>query len=99
MTTGKVERMTSSNAGLASESGRGLLMALGADSEQMEAAGRLSLRCTEVHPVSCDAAWSSPSAAELVARAIDHGARAHGFTPAWYTHERIARIEQATRGS
>lgn len=90
--------MTSSHAALASESGQDLLVALGADSEHMEAARQLNLRCADVHPVRCDAAWSSPSPSDLVARVIDHGARAHGFTAVWYTRFRIAAILKAARG-
>lgn len=89
--------MTSSNAGVSSDSGQGLLVALRTDSEQMEAAVQLVLRCAEVHPVRCDAALSSPSTSDLVSRVIDHGARAHGFTAVWYTQSRIARSEGRER--
>jgi hypothetical protein len=59
----------------------------------------LSLRCAEVHPVTCDTEWTAPSASELVARAVDHGVSAHGFNPGWYTRERIAAISRAARGT
>ena len=61
------------------------------------ASRQLSLRCADVHPVTCDAEWTAPSASELVARAVDHGVHAHGFTPGWYTRERIAAISRAAR--
>ena len=68
------------------------------DGEGAGAPPRLSLRCADVHPVSCDAEWISWSATELVARAVDHGTRVHGFTEVWYTPHRIARIHQIAGG-
>jgi hypothetical protein len=63
------------------------------------ASRQLSLRCADVHPVTCDAEWTAPSASQLVARALDHGVRAHGFDPGWYTRERINAISQAAKGT
>ena len=62
---------------------------------QAGAPRQLSLRCADVHPVTCDAEWTAPSASELVARAVDHGMHAHGFNPGWYTRKRIAAIRRA----
>jgi hypothetical protein len=66
---------------------------------QAGASRQLSLRCADVHPVTCDAEWTGPSASQLVARALDHGVRAHGFDPGWYTRERITAISRAARGT
>jgi predicted small metal-binding protein len=50
------------------------------------------LRCADVHPVGCDVELVSSSRDEVVVRACSHGARAHGFTPAWYSPGRLAAI-------
>jgi hypothetical protein len=63
------------------------------------ASRQLSLRCADVHPVTCDEEWTAPSGSELVARAVEHGVRAHGFNPGWYTRERIAAISRAARAT
>lgn len=59
---------------------------------------RFWLRCSDVHPVRCDIVGSSSSRQELVARACAHGARAHGFTPAWYSAARVASMTAAVIG-
>jgi hypothetical protein len=59
----------------------------------------LELRCSEVHPVQCDVALRGSSPDDLTARACDHGASAHGFTPVWYTRHRIAAIAAAATAS
>jgi predicted small metal-binding protein len=56
----------------------------------------LLLRCADVHPVACDAAIIASSRQELVERACAHGASAHGFTPTWYSEERLALIRAAS---
>jgi DNA-binding transcriptional regulator YiaG len=63
--------------------------------DQPGARPQLSLRCADVHPVTCDAQWTATSASELVAKAVDHGLHAHGFDPRWYTRKRIAAIRRA----
>jgi hypothetical protein len=63
------------------------------------ASRQLSLRCADVHPVTCDAEWTAPSASQLVAKALDHGVHAHGVDPGWYTRERITAISRAARGT
>ena len=90
--TGKGDAMTSGNAGFFSGSGLREKTGLAGTSRQ------LRLRCADVHPVHCDAEWTAPSASELVAIAVEHGAHAHGFTPRWYTAERIAGISRGARG-
>ncbi len=52
--------------------------------------------CGEVHDyVRCDETLSASTAEDLSARVIEHGWLAHGFTPAFYTPERIAQIMSA----
>jgi hypothetical protein len=36
---------------------------------------------------------------ELVEIAREHGARAHGFTPAWYSQRRLASMAAVAAGS
>jgi hypothetical protein len=45
---------------------------LGETTGQAGASRQLSLRCGDVHPVTCDAEWTAVSASELVTRAVDH---------------------------
>jgi hypothetical protein len=52
------------------------------------------LRCAELHPVRCDARLSAPDLEGLVSLAREHGAFAHGFTPAWYSRGRLAAVER-----
>lgn len=53
------------------------------------------LRCCDVHPLQCDVRLSAPDPLELCRLAREHGGLAHGFTPAWYSAERIAAIAAA----
>ena len=53
------------------------------------------LRCADVHPFGCEEALRAPSAHGLVSLACEHGGLAHGFTPAWYSSERLASIAAA----
>jgi hypothetical protein len=53
------------------------------------------LRCADVHPVRCGEEWQSSRRENLVAAASAHGARAHGFTPVWYSPERIVAMTAA----
>ena len=50
------------------------------------------LRCAELHPVRCDVQLSAPHLEGLVILAREHGASAHGFTPAWYSSRRLAAM-------
>lgn len=59
---------------------------------------RFWLRCSDVHPVGCDFVGSSSSQEELVAWIRVHGARAHGYTPAWYTAARVSSMTAAVVG-
>ena len=54
-----------------------------------------ALRCADVHPVNCDVTWHSSDPEELILDASEHGAAAHGFTPAWYSPARVAAIAAA----
>jgi hypothetical protein len=53
------------------------------------------LRCADVHPVGCEEALRARSAHDLVALACEHGGLVHGFTPVWYSSERLASIAAA----
>jgi hypothetical protein len=53
------------------------------------------LRCSDVHPVRCGVALGSSDVEDLVSQTRAHGANAHGFTPAWYSPQRIAAIAAA----
>lgn len=50
------------------------------------------LRCADAHPVGCDVELVSSSRDDVVSRACEHGASAHGFTPVWYSPGRLAAI-------
>ena len=67
--------------------------------EEVRSSSQVNLRCADVHPVRCDTEWVGPNANDLVARAVEHGAAAHGFTPAWYTPNRIAAIHRAANSA
>ena len=53
------------------------------------------LRCADVHPFGCEEALRARSANDLVALACEHGGLVHGFTPAYYSSERLASIAAA----
>jgi hypothetical protein len=53
------------------------------------------LRCADVHPAGCGEALRARSAHDLVALTRDHGGLVHGFTPVWYSSERLASIAAA----
>ena len=55
----------------------------------------LEVRCEDVHPVRCDVAFRASGDQALTDRVRAHGASAHGFTPVWYSRERIAAITEA----
>ena len=55
---------------------------------QATSAAAVELPCDRVHPVSCSEVLHASSPAGVVAIAMEHGAGAHGFTPAWYTQDR-----------
>jgi hypothetical protein len=52
------------------------------------------LRCAELHPVRCDVRLSALDLEGLVILAREHGASAHGFTPAWYSSGRLAAMAE-----
>jgi hypothetical protein len=56
---------------------------------------RFELGCADVHPVRCNLALRSSNLEELVALVSAHGASAHGFTPVWYSPERVAAMATA----
>jgi hypothetical protein len=55
----------------------------------------LKLHCAEVHSCRCEAVFSSTDPSKLVELARHHGARVHGFTPAFYSPERLAAMARA----
>jgi hypothetical protein len=59
---------------------------------------RLELRCHDVHPLACAEVWRSSDAEQLIDSARAHGASAHGFTPVWYSRERVAAMTGAITG-
>ena len=54
------------------------------------------VRCADVHPVRCNMALSASTDEALTDRVRAHGASVHGFTPVWYSRERIAAITNAS---
>ncbi len=55
---------------------------------QATSSGAVELSCDRVHPVSCSEVLHANSLVGLLAIAMEHGASAHAFTPAWYTPDR-----------
>lgn len=53
------------------------------------------VRCADVHPVRCNETLRASSVKELTDHVRAHGAGVHGFTPVWYSRERIAAIAEA----
>jgi predicted small metal-binding protein len=51
--------------------------------------------CADVHPVRCNAALRASSNEALTDRVRAHGSSVHGFTPVWYSRERLAAITEA----
>ena len=58
----------------------------------------LELQCADVLPVRCEVSWRSTSRDGLVTLACAHGQSVHGFTPAWYSRERIDIMTAAVTG-
>jgi len=50
------------------------------------------LACADVHPQGCAAILHARDSGDLVEIAREHGSRVHGFTPAWYSPQRLAII-------
>ncbi len=55
------------------------------------------LRCAGVHPVHCDMRLRASTAERVVLLACEHGADAHGFTPRWYTPQRVLWMTDRVR--
>ncbi|MGZ6707306.1 MAG: hypothetical protein ACXVFN_10225 [Solirubrobacteraceae bacterium] len=52
--------------------------------------------CRDVHPAGgCDQTVRADGFQAVIALACEHGAFAHGFTPAWYSAERLHTIADA----
>jgi GH35 family endo-1,4-beta-xylanase len=50
----------------------------------------LELCCADVHPQGCAEMLNARHTDDLVEVAREHGARVHGFTPVWYSQQRLA---------
>ena len=50
------------------------------------------LCCADVHPQGCAEMLYARDSSDLVDVAREHGARVHGFTPVWYSRQRLASI-------
>jgi hypothetical protein len=55
------------------------------------------LMCNFLHPQQCDALLLGGSVAQVVEAAMAHGAVAHGYTPVWYSHDRVAAMSAAVQ--
>ena len=58
---------------------------------------RFELRCADVHLVRCEHAASASRLQDSIASMRAHGATVHGFTPVWYSQERLAAMARAVR--
>jgi hypothetical protein len=50
------------------------------------------LCCADVHPYGCTERLQARRLSDLVEIAREHGASAHGFTPVWYSQQRLASM-------
>ncbi len=50
------------------------------------------LCCADVHPQGCAEILQARHFSDLVEIAREHGGRIHGFTPAWYSQQRLAAM-------
>jgi uncharacterized protein DUF1059 len=57
--------------------------------------GDFELRCSDVHPTGCNRKLRAQRPDDLVELAREHGALVHGFTPVWYSKQRLATIAAA----
>jgi hypothetical protein len=53
------------------------------------------LRCADVQPYRCEETLRARNPRDVVALACEHGARVHGFTPVWYSAERLTAMAAA----
>jgi hypothetical protein len=52
----------------------------------------VELCCADVHPQGCAEMLRARRSSDLVEIAREHGSQVHGFTPAWYSPQRLAII-------
>jgi hypothetical protein len=57
--------------------------------------GDFEVRCADVHSPGCDQALRARRPDDVVGLAREHGALVHGFTPAWYSKQRLALLAAA----
>jgi hypothetical protein len=55
------------------------------------------LRCAGVHPVHCNTRLRASTPELVVVLAREHGADAHGFTPRWYTPQRLVWMTERVK--
>lgn len=55
------------------------------------------LRCAGVHPVHCNTRLRASTPERVVVLAREHGADAHGFTPRWYTPQRLVWMTERVK--
>lgn len=55
------------------------------------------LRCAQVFSPRCDVQLRSASVESVLILAREHGASAHGYTPAWFSAERLASMAERTQ--
>ena len=56
------------------------------------------LCCADVHPQGCAEMLQARRLSDLVEIAREHGARVHGFTPVWYSEQRLASMAAVVAG-
>jgi hypothetical protein len=55
-------------------------------------ADRFEVPCAELHPIRCEVRLHAANVDGLLDRAREHGMFDHGFTPAWYSSERLSAM-------
>jgi len=62
-------------------------------------AGRYAVTCEIAHGLSCNVVLRADKLDDLLGEAMQHGAQAHGFTPAFYDESRRKQITSAAKQS
>ncbi|UGS37604.1 hypothetical protein DSM104329_04021 [Capillimicrobium parvum] len=53
------------------------------------------MSCSTVQPVPCGMQVRANTRRDVLALLQEHGAAAHGYTPAWYSAARLAKMDTA----